>query len=68
VVAEWVGCLGQEENSMKFAGQVESGIGKEGGRGRGKRCHESVEYWEWLGIFSFWLSLERPPAHVQDLQ
>ena len=38
---------------MKFAGQVDSGIGKEGGRGRGKRCHKSVEYREWLGVFFF---------------
>jgi hypothetical protein len=60
--------LGHGENCMKFAGQFDSGIGKGGGRGRGKRCHRSVEYWEWLGLFSFCLSLERPPAHIQDLQ
>jgi len=53
---------------MKFAGQVDSGIGKGGGKGRRKRCHKSVEYWEWLGVFSMWLSLERPPAHIQALQ
>jgi len=52
---------------MKFVGQVDIGIGKEGGREKGKRYHKSMECWEWLGVFSFWLSLERPPAHIQVL-
>jgi hypothetical protein len=46
---------------MKRAGQVESGIGKGGGRGRGERCGKSVECREWLEVFSFLFIIRKAP-------